>query len=60
MNLQCVFHVSPATVKISHSENVRPPMPSMLDLDVVWDERPEPRGASIETWRRARGWASEE
>jgi hypothetical protein len=35
-------------------------MPSLLDLDIEWVDDPPPRGASYETWQRARGWASED
>jgi hypothetical protein len=35
-------------------------MPSLLDLDVTWVDEPPPRGTSIETWTRARGWSSED
>jgi hypothetical protein len=35
-------------------------MPSLLDLDIEWVDEPAPRGTSIETWQRARGWSSED
>ena len=35
-------------------------MPSLLDLDIEWNDQPEARGASHETWQRARGWSSED
>ena len=61
MNLKCVFHVSPASVRTAtRQEPMRPRMPSLLDVDVDWVEEPQPRGASIETWTRARGWSSED
>lgn len=60
MNLRCVFHVSPVTIQTAEKKEVRPRMPSLLDLDITWDEDPKPRGASIETWNRARGWATED
>jgi hypothetical protein len=66
MNLRCVFHVSPVTIHTraeplrAERAEVRPRMPSLLDLDITWDEEAKPRGASIETWNRARGWATED
>ena len=62
MNLRCVFHVSPVTIRAATTpaQPVRPRMPSLLDLDIEWVDDPAPRGASIETWRRARGWSSED
>ena len=60
MNLRCVFHVSANHASTPSGEPVRAPMPSMLDLDVEWVDEPRPRGTSIETWTRARGWASED
>jgi hypothetical protein len=62
MNLRCVFHVSPVTIRTESSVQpvARPRMPSLLDLDIEWEDEPAPRGASIETWRRARGWSSED
>jgi hypothetical protein len=35
-------------------------MPSVLDVDVDYVEKEEPRGASYKTVARARGWASED
>ena len=61
MNLKCVFHVSPASGSSTPAkEPMRPRMPSLLDLDIEWVDEPAPRGASYETWQRARGWASED
>ena len=62
MNLKCVFHVSPASIRpAAPPQAVRARMPSLLDLDIEWVEAPaEPRGTSHETWQRARGWASED
>ena len=62
MNLRCVFHVSPVTIRNAHApqQPMRPRMPSLLDLDIEWVDEPAPRGASYETWQRARGWASED
>jgi hypothetical protein len=61
MNLRCVFHVSPASIRTeARQEPMRPRMPSLLDLDVTWVDEPAPRGTSIETWTRARGWSSED
>ena len=61
MNLKCVFHVSPAGAQTpAPRQEVRPRMATMLDLDVEWVEDPHPRGTSIETWTRARGWSSED
>ena len=45
MNLKCVFHVSPASVRTeARQEPMRPRMPSLLDLDVTWVDEPPPRG----------------
>lgn len=61
MNLRCVFHVSPVTIRNATEQQApRPRMPSLLDLDIEWVDEPAPRGASYETWQRARGWASED
>jgi hypothetical protein len=62
MNLRCAFHVSPVTIRNATPERQapRPRMPSLLDLDIEWVDEPGPRGASFETWQRARGWASED
>ena len=61
MNLKCVFHVSPASIRSPEQpQAVRARMPSLLDLDIEWVDQPEPRGASHETWQRARGWSSED
>ncbi len=60
MNLKCVFHVSPASIKSNEQPAVRPRQPSMLDLDIEWVDQPEPRGRAHETWQRARGWSSED
>jgi len=61
MNLKCVFHVSPAIIRSPEQPTaMRARMPSLLDLDIEWVDQPEPRGASYETWQRARGWSSED
>jgi hypothetical protein len=63
MNLRCVFHVSPVSIRNAtapQQQAMRPRMPSLLDLDIEWVDEPAPRGASYETWQRARGWASED
>lgn len=58
MNVRCLFHVSPA------ASNAEPPparksMPS-IDVELEGFQDARPRGSSIETWMRARGWASED
>jgi hypothetical protein len=61
MNLKCVFHVSPAIIRAPEPQVTRARMPSLLDLEIEWvDQPPAPRGASHETWQRARGWSSED
>jgi hypothetical protein len=60
MNLKCVFHVSPASIRSPQVKEVRARMPSLLDLDIEWVDEPQPRGTSIETWQRARGWSTED
>ena len=63
MNLKCVFHVVPASIRpaVAAPPVTRSRMPSLLDLDIEWVDAPlEPRGTSHETWQRARGWASED
>jgi len=62
MNLRCVFHVSPVSIRNASSaeQAPRPRMPSLLDLDIEWVDEPAPRGAGYETWQRARGWGSED
>lgn len=60
MNLRCTFHVSPASVRSNATQEARPRMPSLLDVDIDWVDEPQPRGTSAETWARARGWASED
>ena len=63
MNLKCVFHVSPASIRTPERAQVaatRARMPSLLDLDIEWVDQPEPRGTAHETWQRARGWSSED
>ena len=60
MNLKCVFHVSPTSVRSPEPQANRARMPSLLDLDIEWNDQPEPRGTSHETWQRARGWSSED
>lgn len=61
MNLKCTFHVSPASIRAPEpAKAVRARVPSMLDLDIEWVDQPAPRGASHETWQRARGWSSED
>ena len=59
MNLRCTFHVSPMTSAKPAAE-VRPRMPSVVDIEVDFVEDPMPRGRSHETWSRARGWGSED
>lgn len=60
MNLRCVFHVSPSVTTRTPSQETRPRMPSLLDVDVEWVDDPQPRGTSVKTWQRARGWSSED
>jgi hypothetical protein len=60
MNLKCVFHVSSASVRAPEPQTARPRLPSLLDLEIEWVDQPAPRGASHETWQRARGWSSED
>jgi hypothetical protein len=60
MNLKCVFHVSPASIRSPEPQATRARMPSILDLDIEWVDQPEPRGTAHETWQRARGWSSED
>jgi hypothetical protein len=61
MNLRCTFHVSPVSIRNATAQQpIRPRMPSLLDLDIEWVDEPAPRGASAETWQRARGWSSED
>jgi hypothetical protein len=60
MNLRCVFHVSPAATPRTPSQELRPRMPSLLDVDVEFVDDAQPRGASVRTWERARGWSSED
>lgn len=63
MNLKCVFHVSPTSVRsvpAQQPQATRARMPSLLDLEIEWVDQPEPRGTSHETWQRARGWSSED
>lgn len=59
MTLRCTFHVSPVSVR-TPSQDMRPRAPSVLDLDVEYVDEPMPRGTPAETWRRARGWSSED
>jgi hypothetical protein len=56
MNLRCTFHVPTTT----QSQEQRPRMPSVVDIEVDYVEEPMPRGRSHETWTRARGWGSED
>ncbi|MEZ4262103.1 MAG: hypothetical protein R3B36_23690 [Polyangiaceae bacterium] len=58
MDLKCFFHVP--SVRDQRPEPARQRMPSLLDVDVTWEEEPRARGVSIETWHRARGWSSED
>lgn len=60
MNLRCVFHVPSVTLHAAEPKAARPRMPSLLDLDITWDEEPKPRGRAHETWNRARGWQTED
>ncbi len=60
MNLKCVFHVSPASGRDAAPREVRPKMLTLLHVDVDWEDDTPPRGAPVETWRRARGWATED
>ena len=60
MNLKCVFHVSPASIRSPEPQAVRARAPSLLDLDIEYVDQPEPRGTSHETWQRARGWSSDD
>ncbi|MBX3230742.1 MAG: hypothetical protein KIT84_00885 [Labilithrix sp.] len=59
MNLRCTFHVSPMTATPA-SQPERPRMPSVVDIEVDFVDEPAPRGRSVETWTRARGWGSED
>lgn len=59
MTIRCVFHVRDASTR-APSQGQRPRAPSMLDLDIEYVDEPLPRGTSAETWRRARGWSSED
>jgi hypothetical protein len=61
MTLRCVFHVSPASpARPVAKQEPRPRAPSVVDVEVDVVEDNPPRGASAETWRRARGWVSED
>lgn len=60
MNLRCVFHIPSVTIQSSERKEVRARMPSLLDLDITWDEEQKPRGRCHETWNRARGWGTED
>lgn len=60
MNLRCVFHVPTITIQTAEQKETRARMPSLLDLDITWDDEPRPRGRSFETWNRARGWETED
>ena len=60
MTLKCVFHVSPKSLRAPEPQVTRARNPSLLDLDIEWVDPPAPRGASHETWQRARGWSSED
>jgi hypothetical protein len=59
MNLRCVFHVTPVAPNAEPTP-ARAPMPSAIDIEIDVADEPRPRGCSIETWTRARGWASED
>jgi hypothetical protein len=58
MNLRCLFHVSP--IANAQPKPQRQRMPSVVDADSAPNEPPRPRGRSVETWSRARGWGSED
>jgi hypothetical protein len=60
MNLKCAFHVTPVSAAPSPPQEVRAKMLTLLHVDIDWEDDQPPRGASIETWRRARGWATED
>lgn len=60
MNLRCVFHLPTTNPEITERTPARAKMPSLLDIDVEYVDEPRPRGASIETWMRARGWSTED
>jgi hypothetical protein len=57
MNLRCVFHVSPIANAQPKQERQR--HPSVIDAQELKPAL-RPRGRSVETWSRARGWASED
>ncbi len=44
----------------TQAKQERPRMPSVVDIEVDFVDEPTPRGRSIETWNRARGWTSED
>lgn len=58
MNLS--FHVSPVITESTEQKPMRARTMTLVDVDVEWVDEPAPRGVSIETWQRARGWASED
>lgn len=60
MNLRCTFHVTPMTTTPAATQPERPRMPSVFDIEVDFVDDPMPRGRSVETWTRARGWGSED
>ncbi|MBL8612088.1 MAG: hypothetical protein JNL38_32400 [Myxococcales bacterium] len=45
---------------VVQSKPARPRAPSLLDLDIEWEESPPVRGVSAESWHRARGWTSDD
>lgn len=60
-SLFTVTHASrPANATFEMGNDARARMPSVLDLDIEYEDSPKPRGASVETWHRARGWSSED
>lgn len=60
MNLRCVFHIPTVGPEVAQRTPARAKMPSLLDIDIEYVDEPKPRGVSIETWSRARGWSTED
>lgn len=56
-----LFHIGARPARPAADEAVRAPLPSLLELEVEWEEQgARGRGVAAESWRRARAWSSED
>ena len=60
MKVRSLFAVPASADRASAEAKPRARAPSLLDLEVEWDDGPEVRGSQGRAWQRSRAWGSEE